>query len=1020
MLRKLLSTVLFMAFFVPAAALAQTGSIEGTVTDAETGETVPGANVFLVENNRGAATDIDGNYSISNVEPGTYTLRVTFVGYQTYTDQVVIEANETLDYDVQLQIGAVGLDEVVVTGYGTTTKRELTGSIASIDAGEIEDVPVQNVESLLQGRAAGVTVTAVSGNPGGGFSVDIRGAGSINAGAQPLYIVDGVPISFSPTSGVASTTPLNAINPSDILSIEVLKDAASAAIYGAQAASGVVIITTKSGQASGPTQITVSAETGVTMASEMPDYLSTQQYLDYMGEIYAYNTGASVEEGRQVYQDYFIGVFDTPGRDGEELANTDWQDFIYQQGVSRSYNVAVSGGNDKTTFYLSGALENVDGHIFNSSYDDVGLRANLDHKVNEDFNIGLNLNLSNFNQFGICQDGNWVNCPTSQAMFEPPMTFPYYNDGEYGASVLGPVAWNPAVIKEEVERNVTVVSVISNLDLNYRINDWLQLNGTLGIDYRDSQDERWETPIASPATGGSLAYTYRNIKNYIGNLRLNGARTFDEVHNVSGFVGAEYRRNYYSLQYVQGQGFPGSFFKVLDAASTPTGASGSNTEYRLGSYFGNVKYNYDDKYFISVVARYDGHSRFGTETRWGLFPSVSGAWRITEEDFFNVGFISELKLRAGYGTTGNAGGNSLGNFIARGLYSAVGSYNGATALTPTQLANVNLGWEEAQEINIGLDFGLMDGRISGSVDVYQKDNENLLLGRELPVESGFGSITENVGTVRNQGIEFAINTINVNTPDFLWSTRFNTAFMSNEILDLGEDEFLNEDATFSELGVGQKIGIIQVPRWAGVNPADGRPMWYDAEGNLTYTPNGVDDAIIYKDGLAEVVGGFGNTLRYKGLSLDIFFQFSFGQWAFGNTDYYFNRTPDFLMNLSTIVLDGWRQPGDITYFPRPAFGTGYTETGNYRVTLGTQSIYNASYIRLKNVTLSYNLPASITDKLNLGGVRFFATGLNLHTWTAWPYYDPEVAFDEDDIYKNLVAASYPVGMRINAGIEIQF
>ena len=1020
MLKRILFSAM-VCFVGVGTVFAQSGSLAGTVTDAESGETLPGANVLIVELSRGASTDVDGNFEIRNLPAGTYSVRVTFVGFQTFNQTVQITGGQQTTLNAELQPGSIGLDELIVSGYGITTKRELTGSITKVSSEEFENVPFQNTESILQGRAAGVTVTTTSGNPGGAFRINIRGNGSINAATEPLYIIDGVQVSFSQQSALTSQTPLNSLNPNDIESIEVLKDAAAAAIYGSQAAAGVVVITTKRGQ-QGATQISVRAEKGVRQATQKVDYINTQQYLDYLGEAYALNSG--VEPGgdyssyRDTYESFLVNnVFGSPNDDGT-LANTNWQDFIYDTGVTSKYNISASGGDDKTRFYVSGGYEDTDGHIFNSEFQRLNVRTNLDHQVNSRLNIGVNLNLARMNQFGICQDGNFINCPPSQAMFEAPMSFPYLSDGSYNPNTRFGLPYNPAVISEEVDRNVGIISIRGNTNMSYRLTDWLQFRGLMGVDYRNTEDERYETAIARPAQGGRLAYDYRNVYNFNMNAVFNAQRTFAEVHNVSGLIGTEYRRDYSTRVSTTGEGFPGSFFRVLNASSTPTEASGTNGEFRIGSYFANVKYNYDGRYFLSLVGRYDGHSRFGSETRWGFFPSISGAWNISEEDFFTLDFMDDLKLRAGYGTTGNA---NIGNFASRGLFSAIGSYNGETALTPDQLANVNLSWEEAREINVGLDYSFLQGRIAGSIDVYRKDNRNLLLDRDLPLDSGFEDITENVGAVRNEGLEFEISTVNVDAGDFVWSSRFNTAFIRNEVLELAEgQDVLNADDIFNTIEVGRAIGVIFVPRWAGVNPADGRPMWYNADGNITYTPQ-VNDREFYKDGIADMVGGLGNTFNYKGLSLDVFFQFSFGQWAFGNTDYYFTRTPDFLMNLDSIVLDRWRMPGDVTYFPRAVeSGTDFAETSNYRTTLSTASIYNTSYIRLKNITLSYNLPTSITEKLNMRGLRIFATGLNLMTWTAWPYYDPEVADGTNDIYGNLVAASYPTAMQINGGIEIQF
>lgn len=1017
MIRKIL-TVFFMVLFSSHIAFAQTGAIEGQVTDAETGESLPGASILVTELERGAASDFEGNFTVQNVPAGTYTVTATFVGYRTFRQTVQVNAGATTSLDIALEVGAIGLDELVVSGYAVQTKRELTGSIASVRSQDIQDVTLQNPESLLQGRAAGVNVTATSGNPGGAFRVNIRGNGSVNAATEPLYIVDGVQISFAQQSGLTSTSPLNSINPDDIESIEVLKDASSAAIYGAEAAAGVVIITTKRGQ-QGRTQVTARAETGVRTLARNVDYITPDQYVRYMGEARYFNgVAGSVEAGEDVYRNHFLNTYGEDPNNPGELANTDWQDFIFSDGVTQRYNISVSGGDESTTFRVSGGFEDTEGTAFNSDFTRLNLRSNLDHQISNRFRTSVGLNVSRSTQFGVCQDGNFINCPTSQAMFEPPFAFPYLADGSYNPGTSFGLANNPAVQKDEVDRDVSVTQIISNINLIYRANDWLNFNGLFAIDYRNTEDEQWRSAIAAPAENGWVSFANRNVRNFNTSLVANAQQNFGGVHNVSGLVGVEYRQDFSESMLTTGQGLPGPFFKVLSATANPTTAAGVKNEWRRGSYFGNAKYNYDERYFLNIVARYDGHSRFGNETRWGFFPSVSGAWRVSEENFFDVEFIDELKLRMGYGITGNS---NIGNYASRDLYSASGSYRGSTGLRPTQLANPVLSWEEAREINVGLDYETLQGRIFGAIDLYRKDNEQLLFNRPLPSDSGFGSITENIGSVRNEGVEFEISTVNVSTRNFSWSSRFNVALMNNEILELPDNTPIGEDNAFTALKEGGVIGLIQVVRYAGVNPADGRPMWYDADGNLTFTPNASNDRIEYKDGFANTVGGFGNTVSYRGLTLDAFFQFSFGQWAFPQTDYYFTRTPDFLMNMVTEVEDRWREPGDMTYYPRAMeAGTDFAETENYRTVLSTQSIYNASYIRLKNVSLSYQVPNRLTEQIGLNNVRLYASAINLLTWTAWPWYDPEVAFDPRDIYNNSTAASYPTERQVNAGIEIRF
>lgn len=1023
MFKKLLPTLLYM-LIISLGVNAQ-GVIYGTVTDAGTGDTIAGATVFIQEINRGIATDTDGKYRLTGIPAGEYEVTFSFIGYASQILTVNVGSSEVL-LNASLESTSIGLDELVVSGYAITPKRELTGSISSVTSKDIQDVSLQNTQSILQGRAAGVTVSATSGNPGAAFKVQVRGNTSINAVSEPLYIVDGVQIDLGNTSGLTSTTPLNAINPNDIESLEVLKDAAAAAIYGSQAAAGVVIITTKSGTR-GDTRVNARVERGVRTLARNVDYINSDQYVEYMGEAFAINSGVDTYDKNDYapyedsYRNYFLGFFGAdPNSDpaNPTLANTDWQDFIFSEGITEKYDLSVSGGNQTTTYYLSGGFEDTEGTAFNTDFSRASIKSRIDHQINSDLRTAVNLTFSRSTQFGVCQDGNFINCPPSQAMFEAPMSFPYLADGEYSPTTRFGLSSNPAVVRDEVDRNVSVNQVIGNVKFIYSINDWLNASASGSVDYRNTQDEQVRSAIAAPAQNGFITFVNRNLMNTQGNFVLNGVKSFDEVHNVSGLIGTEYKRVYSELQSTRGDNISGPFFSVLNSTSTPVTAAGSNTEYRVGSYFTNLKYNYDEKYLVSFTGRYDGHSRFGADVRWAFFPSVSAAWQMKEESFLeDVDFISDLKLRVGYGVTGNS---AIGNFNSLGLFAIAGTYDGSTAITPSQLANNNLTWEEKSEINVGVDIAFFNNRLRGAIDVYQQQSDNLLFGRPLPGDSGFGSITENIGKIQNKGIEFEISSTNYSNRDFNWTSRLNVSLIENEVLELPEGEDISPDNSFTALKIGKPIGLIQVPKWAGVNPADGRPMYYDKDGHITYTPE-TDDQIEYKDGAADAVGGFGNTFSYKGLTLDAFFQFSFGQWAFPSTDYYFTRTPDFLMNLTTEVLDRWQQPGDLTHYPRAIEGgNDYAEADNYRTTVGTQSIYNASYIRLKNVSLSYNLPTDLISNLGVRNVRLYASAINLVTWTAWPYYDPEVAFSPFDIYTNVTTASYPTEKQIYGGIDISF
>lgn len=1001
MMKRLLSTLVFIALFIPATAFAQTGTISGTVTDSETGEPVPTANVALMEINQGAATDLDGNYEIENVPVGTYSFRVTFVGYQTYTTEVTIEEGETITHDVELQPGAVGLDEVVVTGYGQQqTAGELTGSISNVTSDDIQDVPAQNTESLLQGRAAGVTVSSTSGNPGGAFEVDIRGEGSINAGNNPLYIVDGVQISNDQNRYISSRSPLNAINPSDIESIQVLKDAAAASIYGAQAANGVVLIETKSGQ-QGPVEVSLQFEGGVRFQSNRIDMTNRDEWMTLQYEAF----------GEDLVRSAIFPAFgydsDTPVN---EMRDFDWQDWLFEPGPHRSAGFTANGGDEETQFYLSGSWQNTGGAMVAeaSNFTQYSIRTNINQRFTDDLDLGIRLNLSNEKQNGVCQDGYYINCPFYQGIGEePPISYPYNDDGSYNPDTEQSPTYNPAVTLYEETRELNTTQFVGKLAPTYQITPWLSAQGSFGLDWQINKEYDYGTPTVAPSEGGELQQGTASITNMTLNTTLNANQTFAGVHDLSAMVGTEYIRHYEDDKGQGVIGFNNDLLRVANAASQNWFVpSGFNQEYRQLSYFGRLNYTFDGRYIVTATTRFDASSKFGADRRWGFFPSGSVGWRISEESFFNVDAVNDLKMRVSYGVTGNS---DIGEYGARGLYSIGSSYDAQPGIRPSQLANRQLTWEENQEINVGLDWGMWDGRFSGGLNVYRSNSNNLLLNRPLPNSSGYGSITENIGKVRNEGIELDFNTVNVQTQSFRWSTRFNISVTRNEVLELtpGVEQLGSGNVP---VAVGHSIETWHVPEWAGVNPADGSPMFYDEDGNLTYRWDDADRKWI--DGAEEdVVGGIGTRLNYKGLSLDVFFDYSYGAMLNPNAER--SYTDPFGEGILGMIYDRrWTEPGELAQYPK------MVPNGNYNNLnadspdgVNTLWLQKGNFIRLKNISLSYNVPQSLAERVGLSGGRLYVTGLNL--WFATPMlgHDPESSGVGE-------TASYPTEQQVNVGLEL--
>lgn len=999
--------------------IAQTGGLSGIITDNETGETLPGANIFIQELSRGAATDLEGYYEIKSIPVGTYQVRVSLIGYVPQTVEITVESSE-VDLNISLKADILGLEEVIVTGYTTVKKREITGSIASVSAKEIAKIPQQNAAGLLQGRAAGVTVSATSGTPGAGFSVQIRGQGAITTGAaqQPLYVIDGVQLSFTNLAGNQDTSPLNAINPDDIESIEVLKDAAATSIYGAQAANGVVLITTKSGTRSQKPELTFRAVRGASSFIRNIDYWNRDQAIEYNLAAIAYdNPNASPEAVENFYRNGIMATTfgvapDTPFN---ELPDTDWFDFGTRVGVNEEYRLSIAGGDQNSTYRVSAGLEDVEGFMKGNDYRNINISGRFTNKLSEKFDTDFNIRMSNQSFEGPCQDGFFINCPISAATFWQPMARPFLDDGSFspfGFPFGGPTV-NPALVLSEQTRTTSVFQVLPSLALRYQLTPKITLRTQASVDYRTSDEVNYSSPLRNPNDNGSLNQQEAKVTNSQLNATLNYADTFNEIHNVNALFGFEYRRDFTEQITATGIGFPNAFLTVLDATAEPTAVGGFNSEFRLAGYFTSLKYNYKEKYFATFSARYDGSSRFGSETKFGFFPSVSAGWTISEEDFFNVDIVNDLKLRASYGTSGNQAG--IGNFQSLQLFGTSGSYAGATALSPTQLGNDLLSWETSTTTNIGLDLSMYDGRVGFNVDAYRRVNSDLLLGDPLPANSSFTSITRNIGEVQNQGIELMITTLNINSRNFQWNTSFNLAYNENRILSLNDGiEALNPGA-LNPFQVGHSTRAINAIEYAGVNPADGRPMWYDANGDLTYTPVQEQDARFINGGDQDWTGGLRNTLSFKGLTLQTFFQFSFGQNAlpegtvvFGMNQVGGNGTNGVVERLT----EAWRQPGDISRFPAPTRSFAYPGTIGYFVDTD-EKFYNASYIRLKDITLSYSLPSKLSEKINTKNVNFFVTGLNLLTWTTYPGFDPEVA-------GTFTRASIPVGRVINGGIEVQF
>ena len=1022
MLKRILSIIgsaLLVAVFSSAAFAQYT--VEGTVSDQSDGAPLPGATVILVDTNYGTATDADGYFEFTDVPEGTYTLRITFVGYVPL--QRSIDVNQDLNLNLSLSMDQQSLSEVVVTGYGSVVREQMTGNISSVSARQIEEIPVNSFESALQGQASGVFIQRGTGKLGQGINIRVRGTSSVSASSQPLYVIDGIPITAESQSTTADTNPLADINPDDIESIDILKDAAAAAIYGSRAANGVVLVTTKRGQA-GATQANVSLERGVSSPTNKKEWLNADEYIELFTEAaerspFGDLSGPGYLE--PVWFDFFAQGTDWRNRE----IDTNWQDEAFQDAHNTDLNVQVSGGTEDTRFFISGGVSDQVGITRGDEFNRMNARLNLDHTASDRLTVGMNLGVTRTENIRISND-NAFSTPL-QAVAQPPISpayTPQFENGDLTGFSDEPnentLYYNFLRHVQGVDNNQTVFRNVGNLYADYSILPNLQFRSELGLDLLFQNEDYFadRNTNVGENTNGYGDSRIVNIVNYTTNNYLTWDTQFAEDHKLSAVAGMSYQSSDRYLTFVSGTNFPTDSFTKLASAADITGGSTTQTVFRFLSYFARSNYTFKDRYLLAASARVDGSSRFGENSRYGFFPSVSAGWIMTREDFMqDVNFLTFLKLRVSYGLTGNA---NIGNFPSRGLYGGTG-YAGLSGLTPSQTPNPDLKWERTAQYNFGLDFELVGDRISGEVDYYIKETDDLLLNVNVPATSGFTSQLQNVGELENKGFEFVLNTHNL-VGQFQWSSNFNIAFNNNKITDL--DDQVITGGFLNRAVEGEPIAVMFGKEYAGVDPDNGDALYYlhsedgkDYDAGTTNDYSAANDVVI-GDPNPDFIGGLGNRFSYKNFDLNVLLQFVYGNDIYNGGGRYQSANGDFFDNQTKKQLDRWQEPGDVTDVPEARLfgGNGSNPSSRY--------IHDASYLRLKNVVLGYTLPQSALNRLNLRRVRFYVTGVNLLTFTDYPGWDPEVNTDlysqSDNLNIGNEFYSVPQARTISFGVNIGF
>ncbi|WP_299824114.1 TonB-dependent receptor [uncultured Pontibacter sp.] len=1034
-MKKGLLMSFLMILVLVSGAWAQTQTVSGRVTSAANGQALPGVTVIEKGTTNGVSTGVDGEFSL-NVQPNA-TLVFRFIGMTT--QEVPVSGRSSIN--IALAADQKLLEEVVVVGYGTQERREVTGATSKVTSEDIQNIPVVGVDQALQGRAAGVQISQNSGTPGGGISVRVRGATSISASNQPLYVVDGVPLTTGDFSQLAfGGQTVNAVadlNPNDIESIDILKDASAAAIYGSRAANGVVIITTKRG-ADRKTQINFNAYRGTQKIWKDLDFLNADQYREIMLEAYV-NTGyLSPDDTFDDFLDFYYGGLDfTP-------TNTNWIDEISRSASIENYEISLSGGDAKTRYYLSGNYFDQEGVIIGSQYERYTTRLNLDHQANDRLSIGASIQLSHADNNRIISD-NTVIGPWANALAASPIWPIYTEDGSY----TRPNYYYTNPIAEGTENDNETVNLrgIGNIFARYNVVPGFDVQLKGGYDALNVEERRY-TPTNFPgstafAVGGRATNASSTITKRLLEATASYNKVINDVHNISAVIGTSSEKNLLKQSSVTGEGFAGEQFRFVSSAAVVNAGTNSEAEWALLSYFGRVNYNFNDRYLLGLNFRADGSSRFGENNRYGYFPSVSVGWRLIEEEFMSgLELLSELKLRASYGITGN---QEIGNFSYSGLYSGA-NYMDMPVTAFSQIANPDLKWEETKQFNVGLDIGFFNGRANIAVDYYNKETDDLLFSRPIPTQNGLGSYQSNIGSVENKGFEIALNTVNIDGNDdaFRWTTDFNISFNRNKVLELynNQDIFYGFGGNSLVLREGEPIGTFygfisdgvfstsaEIPASRAVD-RNGNGIVDTQAGDINFRdisgPNGVPDGIITDDDLTIIgnaqpkfVGGFTNDFRFKGFDLNIFLQFSYGnEIANPAHQYQMHLGNNFLDdNMISDVMRRWRQEGDVTDVPRAVV---IDDNDNNRSN-SSRFIYDGSYLRFKNVVLGYTLPSSLTERLKMRSLRVYAQAQNLITFTDYPGFDPEVNFaGTSNTTLGVDFYTFPQSRTITFGVNVGF
>lgn len=1011
------------------------GLVKGLVTS-NNGDPLGGVSVVLTNTKTnftaGTSTDSLGHFTFSTVSPGgAYSFTFSNIGFETQTlSGYNIKNDAIVSLAVKLRSSAATLDQVVVVGYGTARRKDLTGSVGSISSKDIDELPVTRVDQALSGKIAGVQVQSVSGQPGVAPRIRIRGVGSISAGGSPLYVVDGYP-----------TEDIQLINPNDIETIDVLKDASATAIYGSRGANGVVIINTKRGRA-GKSVISLDAYTGLQKVLRTPKFLTKEEQAGY----YYYGVrNQNIDAGKDVSGDPLKWANPLPKTimevlDGKNTVTVDPYDAIFKVAPQQAYNLSARGGNEAVKYAVNGEYLNQDGIVSPSNFKRYSFRANLDGQLTKRLAMRLNLNSAySTNNDLVASGGSGGGEGIIGAASTWEYWYPLYNDnGSYfngfGQDATNNV-WNPLAIANEIKRRGDQMRTLGNLSTEYKISENLKLNVMLGANSANFHYLSFIPKMDAFANVAEGTDERSSSLNWITESTLNYNKNFNK-HSLSGLIGYTTQKQTNGSNFVRSRNYPNNLVYTLNAASNIIFQGNSNeSEWSLISYLSRINYNYSSKYYVTASMRSDGSSRFGKDKKYGYFPSAALAWRISNEEFMKpLKVINDLKLRVSYGETGN---NNIGNYahyatIGFESYPFGGSAYGGYA--PTQLENPTLTWEKQRSLNLGVDATIINSRISFSADYFKTINHNLLLNVFVPLTTGFNTSLVNIGEVENKGLDFTLNTRNL-TGKFTWTTNFNISTFKNKVIKLGP-EGAPIIGSYNITQIGEPIGMFYGYVTDGIfkNKAelDAGPIFNPGAsdksrvGDIRFKdiggPNGKPDGVINSYDRT-IIGspypdyyyGMTNSFTYKNISLSISLQGSEGNKVYSNSDNFLYTRARYKQ--LSVVKNYWKsetEPGD-GESPRP----NNAPTGGLREK-STRFLDDGSFFRINNINLGYSFNDDIARRLRISALRVYVTATNPLLITKYKFFNPEVSNSGNPLTPGVEDYNYPLAKSIIVGLNVSF